>query len=92
MVNGWIFYSIFNIRHIFTLNDADRIKTFDVGAEAQRATAERFMYIPVTAQCRDYLEALCKNNEHLQPGELQEHIAWMKQQNLHQEKNNKDEQ
>jgi hypothetical protein len=68
------------IRHVFILNDADRIKTFDVGSEAQKATAERFMYIPVTTQCREYLEALCRNNEHLQPGELQRHIAWLRQE------------
>jgi hypothetical protein len=70
------------IRHIFILNDADRIKTFDVGTEAQRATSERFMFVPVTEECRIYLETLCKNNEHLQPGELQSHIAWMQEQEI----------
>jgi hypothetical protein len=74
------------VRQIFILNDADRIKTFDVGVEAQKATAERFMYVPVTAQCREFLEALCRNNEHLQPGELQGHIAWMRELELHSEK------
>jgi len=73
------------VRHIFILNDADRIKTFDVGNEAQRATAERFMYIPVTEECRTYLEALCDADQRLQPGELQGHIAWLKEQGLYQE-------
>jgi len=71
------------IRHILILNDADRIKTFDVGVEAQRATAERFMYVNVTEKCREYLEALVKGNELLQPGELQKHIAWLREQNLY---------
>lgn len=66
------------VRHLFLLNDADRIKTFDVGVEAQKATAERFMYVPVTEHCTEYLKILCANNEYLQPGELQMHIEWLK--------------
>lgn len=73
------------IRHIFILNDADHIKTFDVGVEAQKATAERFMYVNVTQACREYFEMLCENNEKLQPGELQAHIAWMHEQELYGE-------
>lgn len=73
------------IRHLFALNDGDRIKTFDVGVEAQKATAERFMYINVTEECREYLQALCRNDEKIQPGELQAHIAWMHEQGLYED-------
>jgi len=68
------------IRHLFLLNDADRIKTFDVGVEAQRASAERFMFVPVTAECRSYLEFLCQSDQRIQPGELQAHVEWLREQ------------
>lgn len=74
------------IRHIIILNDADRIKTFDVGVEAQRATAERFLFVPVTAKCREYLQMLIRSHEPLYPGELQEHIEWMHQDQTFREK------
>jgi hypothetical protein len=66
-----------HVRHIITLNDADKIKTFDVGSEAQKATAERFFYVPVTSASSEFLRDLKIAKELLQPGDLQKHIAWM---------------